>query len=154
MAGKLRNISIYAGTFLVVGALGQHPLRAFTTKQATFLASSNVSSGSFQDANTSNFNQNELLSLAASNLEEITPDSEVTEMTIDDGTTRYIHSFQSEKLAVSAVQPETYTHPYSNRWADVNSPPPRRRVPEPSALLGLIAIASLFGTQQLLMKRS
>ena len=154
MVDKLKKISIYVATFAVVGTLGQHPLRAFTTEQATFLASTNVSGGSFQDANISNFNQNELLSLAASNLEEITPDSEVTEMTIDDGTTRYIHSFQTEKLAVSAVQPETYTHPYSNRWADVNSPPPRRRIPEPSALLGLIAIASLFGTQRLLMKRN
>jgi hypothetical protein len=154
MVDKLKKISIYVGTFAVVGALGQHPLGAFTTEQATFLASSNVSSGSFQDINISNFNQNELLLLAASNLEEITPDNEVTEMTTDDGTTRYIHSFETEKLAVSAVQPETDTHPYSNRWADVNSPPPKRRIPEPSALVGLIAIASLFGTQQLLMKRN
>ncbi|NEU73238.1 PEP-CTERM sorting domain-containing protein [Hassallia byssoidea VB512170] len=84
----------------------------------------------------------QLLQKAESNIEEIIQASEVSSETID-GKTFYKYHGDTNK----AKNTDTYT----NTWKAPASPP-KRRIPEPSTILGLIAIASLFVTQRQKMK--
>ncbi|WP_029635267.1 PEP-CTERM sorting domain-containing protein [[Scytonema hofmanni] UTEX B 1581] len=86
----------------------------------------------------------QLLQKAESNIEEIIQASEVSNETID-GTTYYKYYVGDTKFKTK----ETLT--YTNTWKAPPSPP-KRRIPEPSTILGLIAIASLFVTQHQKMK--
>lgn len=86
----------------------------------------------------------QLLEKAESNIEEIIQASEVSNETID-GKTFYKYYLGDTKSKTK----ETLT--YTNTWKAPASPP-KRRIPEPSTILGLIAIASLFVTQRKKMK--
>lgn len=86
----------------------------------------------------------QLLQKAESNIEEIIQASEVSSETID-GKTFYKYYLGDTKSKTK----ETLT--YTNTWKAPASPP-KRRIPEPSTILGLIAIASLFVTQRKKMK--
>jgi hypothetical protein len=86
----------------------------------------------------------QLLQKAESNIEEIIQASEVSSETID-GKTFYKYQLGDTKSKTK----ETLT--YTNTWKAPASPP-KRRIPEPSTILGLIAIASLFVTQRQKMK--
>jgi hypothetical protein len=77
----------------------------------------------------------QLLQKAESNIEEITQASEVSNETID-GTTYYKYYVGDTKFRTK----ETLT--YTNTWK-APALPPKRRIPEPSTILGLIAIASI-----------
>ncbi|GAB1538764.1 hypothetical protein NUACC21_14280 [Scytonema sp. NUACC21] len=58
--------------------------------------------------------------------------------------------------AQAQVNPETDTITYTTTWAPVvtqRDTPVRRRVPEPSSILGLVAVFGLFATQGQLMKK-
>jgi hypothetical protein len=77
----------------------------------------------------------QLLQKAENNIEEITQASEVSNETIN-GTTYY-------KYYVGDIKSKTKeTLTYTNTWKAPPSPP-KRRIPEPSTILGLIAIASI-----------
>ncbi|MGI2905928.1 PEP-CTERM sorting domain-containing protein [Tolypothrix sp. VBCCA 56010] len=86
----------------------------------------------------------QLLQKAESNIQEITQASEVSNEIID-GKTFYRYHLGDTKYKTK----ETLT--YTNTWKAPASPP-KRRIPEPSTILGLIAIASLFVTQRQKMK--
>jgi hypothetical protein len=86
----------------------------------------------------------QLLQKAESNIGEIIQASEVSNETID-GTTFYKYDVGD----INSKTKETLT--YTNTWKAPASPP-KRRIPEPSTILGLIAIASLFVTQRQKMK--
>jgi len=88
----------------------------------------------------------QLLEKTETNIEEITQASKVSNETID-GTTYYKYYVGDTKYKTK----ETLT--YTNTWKAPPSPP-KRRIPEPSTILGLIAIASLFVTQHQLQKKS
>ena len=88
----------------------------------------------------------QLLEKAESNIEEIVQASEVSNETID-GKTYYKYYVGDTKFKTKE------TLKYTNIWKAPASPP-KRRIPEPSAILGLIAIASLFVTQRQKMKIS
>jgi hypothetical protein len=81
----------------------------------------------------------QLLQKAESNIEEIIQASEVSSETID-GKIFYKYDFEDTKYRTK----NTLT--YTNTWKAPVSPP-KRRIPEPSTILGLIAIAGLFVTQ-------
>ncbi|MDF2387918.1 hypothetical protein JMG10_41130 [Nostoc ellipsosporum NOK] len=151
MVGNLRKIGICALTFAVIGVLEQRPLWALTTAStsATLLTEIYPDVGSYQAANThsigevtdkSNLETNELILLAKRNTEEISQASQVTQVTVDDTTRYYI---TQEPTATQ----ENYTPSYRNIFAKVTNAPRKRKVPEPSALLGLIAMIGYFGTQ-------
>ena len=86
----------------------------------------------------------QLLEKAQSNIQQITEYRKVSNETID-GTTYYKYYVGDTKFKTK----ETLT--YTNTWK-APVPPPKRRIPEPSTILGLIAIASLFVTQHQKMK--
>ncbi|WP_089125899.1 PEP-CTERM sorting domain-containing protein [Tolypothrix sp. NIES-4075] len=88
----------------------------------------------------------QLLQKLESNIQEITQASEVSNEIID-GKTFYKYHLGDTKSKTK----ETLT--YTNTWKAPASPP-KRKIPEPSTILGLIAIASLFVTQQRKMKIS
>jgi hypothetical protein len=77
----------------------------------------------------------QLLEKTESNIGEIIQASEVSNETID-GTTYYKYYVGDTKSRTK----ETLT--YTNTWKAPPSPP-KRRIPEPSTILGLIAIASI-----------
>jgi hypothetical protein len=77
----------------------------------------------------------QLLEKTESNIGEIIQASEVSNETID-GTTYYKYYVGDTKFRTK----ETFT--YTNTWKAPASPP-KRRIPEPSTILGLIAIASI-----------
>ncbi|MBW4478110.1 MAG: hypothetical protein KME54_14890 [Tolypothrix brevis GSE-NOS-MK-07-07A] len=77
----------------------------------------------------------QLLEKTESNIGEIIQASEVSNETID-GTTYYKYYVGDTKSRTK----ETLT--YTNTWKAPASPP-KRRIPEPSTILGLIAIASI-----------
>ncbi|MBH8565708.1 hypothetical protein I8748_26635 [Nostoc sp. CENA67] len=151
MAGNLKKIGICALTFAVIGVLCQRPLWALTTAStpATLLTKIYLDVDSHQAANTlsigevtdeSNLEANELILLAKRNTEEISQVSQVTEVRVDDTTRYYI---TQEPTATQ----QTYTPLYRNTLAKVTNAPRKRKVPEPSALVGLIAMIGWFGTQ-------
>lgn len=80
----------------------------------------------------------QLLQKAGTNIQEIIQASEVSSQTID-GKTFYKYHVDTN------ISQNTDT--YTNTWKEPASPP-KRRIPEPSTILGLIAIASLFVTQR------
>ncbi|MCV3217560.1 PEP-CTERM sorting domain-containing protein [Plectonema radiosum NIES-515] len=86
----------------------------------------------------------QLLQKAQSNIGEIIQASEVSNETID-GKTFYKYDVGD----TNSKTKETLT--YTNTWKAPASPP-KRRIPEPSTILGLTAIASLFVTQRQKMK--
>lgn len=86
----------------------------------------------------------QLLQKAESNIQEITQASEVSNEIID-GKIFYKYHLGDTKSKTK----ETLT--YTNTWKPPASPP-KRKIPEPSTILGLIAIASLFVTQRKKMK--
>jgi len=92
---------------------------------------------------TSGNQVSQLLQKAESNIEEITQASEVSNEIID-GKTFY-------KYQLGDTNINKNTHTYTNTWKAPASPP-KRKIPEPSTILGLIAIASLFVTQRKKMK--
>ncbi|MBD2494121.1 hypothetical protein [Nostoc sp. FACHB-280] len=72
------------------------------------------------------------------------------EVTEDENHTSPNHDYTPSLIPTSKSDApvSSYIPPYSNRWANLNSTNPSpRRVPEPSVLLGLIAIASCLGMQ-------
>jgi hypothetical protein len=91
---------------------------------------------------TSGNQVSQLLQKAESNIEEIIQASEVSSETIDGKTFYKYHG---------DTNINKNTHTYTNTWKAPASPP-KRRIPEPSTILGLIAIASLFVTQRKKMK--
>jgi hypothetical protein len=86
----------------------------------------------------------QLLQKAESNIQEITQASEVSSEIIDGKTFYKYHG---------DTNINKNTHTYTNTWKAPASPP-KRKIPEPSTILGLIAIASLFVTQRQKMKIS
>lgn len=164
---QTRFIAIFV---TVVGLMiAANPASAFSFKTENFIRNSSVNS--LDDNHTSlnlelplNLNQvrpydfdtqrilagkhttgnevSQLLQKAESNIEEVIQASEVSNETID-GKTFYKYYVGHNKAK------ETLT--YTNTWKEPASPP-KRRIPEPSTILGLIAIASLFLTQQRKMK--
>lgn len=152
IASNLKRISICALTFVVIGVLDQHPVKALTTAltPATLLTESYLDVGSSLTANTlsdreitekSNSQANELILLAKVNTDEIIQASQVTEVTVNETTRYYINQ-------ESVGTQQTYTPAYRNTYANITNAPSKRKVPEPSALLGLIAIIGWLGTQR------
>lgn len=84
----------------------------------------------------------QLLQKAESNIEEITQASEVSNEIIDGKTFYKYHG---------DTNINKNTHTYTNTWKAPASPP-KRKIPEPSTILGLIAMGSLFVTQRKKMK--
>ncbi|MBE9004068.1 hypothetical protein IQ259_03255 [Fortiea sp. LEGE XX443] len=142
MVSSIVKISIYATSFAVISVLGQHPLWAFSN--------TSLRNNSPQATDTSNSTENDLLLRAARNIEVMNSKPEATEETIDSTNHYYSPSFIPEQTStVSAAPLSTYIHPYSNKWTNLSSASPqKRKVPEPSVMLGLIAIASWFGIQR------
>ncbi|MBU7586239.1 MAG: PEP-CTERM sorting domain-containing protein [Nostoc sp. TH1S01] len=125
MASSVVKISLYAASFVLIGALGQHSVWGFS--------------------NTSSLEQEQ----ATSQL-EVTED----EQNIVSPNHYYTPSLIPQQPTTRSDAPvSSYIPPYSNRWANLNSASPRpRRVPEPSLLLGLMAIAGCVGMQRQLKK--
>jgi len=94
------------------------------------------------DKYTTDNQVSQLLQKAGTNIQEIIQASEVSSQTID-GKTFFIYRGDTN------ITPNTHT--YTNTWKAPTSPP-KRTIPEPSTMLGLIAIASLFVTQRQKMK--
>ncbi|MBD0261724.1 MAG: PEP-CTERM sorting domain-containing protein [Tolypothrix sp. Co-bin9] len=91
------------------------------------------------DFNKQRINEvSQLLQKAETSIQEIIQASEVSSETID-GKTFFIYHGDTN------ITPNTHT--YTNTWKAPASPP-KRKIPEPSTILGLIAIASLFVTQR------
>ncbi|WP_146033978.1 hypothetical protein [Nostoc cycadae] len=115
------KISVCALSFAVIGTLGQQPLWAFS--------------------NTS----------IAENVEEMNFQSEATEdgKNIDSTHHYYTPSLIPQQPSTTSAAPlSTYIQPYSNSWTNLKSASPRpRKVPESSAVLGLMAISGWFGIQ-------
>jgi hypothetical protein len=86
------------------------------------------------DKYTTDNQVSQLLQKAGTNIQEIIQASEVSSQTID-GKTFYKYHGNTN------ITPDTHT--YTNTWKAPASPP-KRRIPEPSTILGLIAIASLL----------
>jgi hypothetical protein len=151
IASNLKKISICALTFVVIGVLDQHSVRALTTAStpATLLTESYLDVGSSLTGNTlsvgevtdeSNSQTNELILLGFSKTDEIIQASQVTQVTVD-ATSYYI-------TKESAATQQTYTPAYRNTYANITNASSKRKVPEPSTLLGLIALISWFATQR------
>ncbi|BBD59846.1 hypothetical protein NIES2109_26370 [Nostoc sp. HK-01] len=119
MASSVVKISVCALSFAVIGTLGQQPLWAFS--------------------NTS----------IAENVEEMNFQSEATEDAKNSTNHYYTPSLIPQQPSTTSAAPlSTYIHPYSNSWTNLKSASPRpRKVPESSAVLGLMAIAGWFGIQ-------
>jgi hypothetical protein len=93
-----------------------------------------------------------LLQTAATKIEEIVQASEVLQVTIDD-TITYRYNINTTKSEARDAVPKLYAGPYSNIWTPATSAPPKKEIPEPSLILGLIAVSGLFMTQHQLRKR-
>jgi len=134
MVSNILKLSICAVSFAVMGTLGQQSVWAFSN--------TSLLENSSQAADTSNSAENNLLLRNVRNIEVMNSKPEIADY--------YTPSFIPESSsAVSAAQLSTYIPPYSNRWANLSTASPRpRKVPEPSAVLGLMAIASWLGMQQ------
>ncbi len=136
MASKLQKIGICAVIFAStsIGLSGHRPLWALTPSPdiGSFPKANTLNDGKITDA------RNELPLLANLKELEIITVSESTVMT--DNATRYYITKQP------AVQ-QTYTLPYRNIWTQQSNLPRKRKVPEPSVIVGLIAMVSWLGTQ-------
>lgn len=152
MASNLKKIGICALTFVAIGVLEQRPLWALTiaSTQVTSIPESSSDFNRSQKVNLlrdgeityeTNTAENELLSLAKGNVDKIIQASEVSVVQIDEQTHYYI----TQKPAIAQ---QTFTPSYSNVWAKQDDLPPRRKVPEPSAILGLIAMLGWFKIQR------
>ncbi|RCJ39639.1 hypothetical protein A6770_11135 [Nostoc minutum NIES-26] len=152
MAGNFKKISICTLTFIVIGVLEQAPVLALTiaSTQATSITESSpgvsgsqvvnvLSNGEITDE--TNSEKNELLLLATRNMEEIIQASEVSVVTIDETTRYYI-------AQTPVTKQDTFTPAYRNVWVKPNDVPPKRKVPEPSTVLGLMSMIGWFGTQR------
>lgn len=93
------------------------------------------------DKDTTANSVSQLLQKTDSNIQTIIQASEVSQRTID-GTTFYKYYSTTKD-----------TNLYTNTWKAPASPP-KRKIPEPSTIIGLIAIACLFRSQRQLLKRS
>ncbi|MBH8556209.1 hypothetical protein I8751_28535 [Nostocaceae cyanobacterium CENA357] len=141
MASNFKNISICATIFTFIGVLEHRPLWALTTP----LTKTRPDIGSSQGVDTLNVGEvtdtkNELLLLAKRNIQEIIPASE-SNVVISNATRSYYIAKQS------ASQQQTYTLSYRNIWTQQNNLLRKRKVPEPSAIVGLIAMVSWLKTQ-------
>jgi hypothetical protein len=133
MASNLLKISIFVATLAVIGALEQRPLWASNTY---------VSSPDLEESDDATDNSYDLLLRAARNLEEMNSQGEVNEETVDDTNNYYSSQLPTP---ISSAPLATYVHPYSNKWTQLNSAlVQRRKIPEPSMLVGLIAIFGWF----------
>ncbi|MCC5638896.1 PEP-CTERM sorting domain-containing protein [Nostoc sp. CHAB 5844] len=146
MVSDILKLSICAVSFVVIGALGQQPLWAFSNTP--------LIDNSSQATNTSNSAENDLLLRATRNIEVMNSKPEVAHEEMESTNHDYTPSFiPKQPTTVSAAPLSTYIHPYSNRWANLSSTSLRpRQVPEPSTMLGLIAIAGWFGIQHKIKK--
>lgn len=88
----------------------------------------------------------QLLQKTDSNIQTIIQASEVSQRTID-GTTFYKYYLGNAKSISKDA------NLYTNTWKAPASPP-KRKIPEPSTIIGLIAMGCLFRTQRQLIKRS
>ena len=98
------------------------------------------------DKDTTANSVSQLLQKTDSNIQTIIQASEVSQRTID-GTTFYKYYLGNAKSITKDA------NLYTNIWKAPASPP-KRKIPEPSTIIGLIAIACLFRTQRQLIKRS
>ncbi|MEA5502538.1 PEP-CTERM sorting domain-containing protein [Halotia wernerae UHCC 0503] len=145
MASNLKKIGICAAIFAFIGALKHRPLWALTTP----MTETPPDIGSYQDADTlnareitdtSNLVSNELLLLANRNIKEMIPASESTVVT--DNATRYYITKQP------SGQKQAYKLSYRNIWTQQSNLPRKRKVPEPSVIVGLGAMVGWLGTQR------
>lgn len=125
MVSNLIKISICATSFVVIGALGQHPLWAFNDSLLTQTYSTN-----------SDADQPEVPEAGDHSEDANSPNLSLEQPT-----------------GMSAAHVSTYMKPYTNKFFSGTSPR-KRKIPEPSALIGLIAIAGCLGMQQRKMKKS
>ncbi len=137
MASKLKKISIFTAIFAFIGVSGHRPLWALTT--------TNPDIDSYQQVDTLDIGEitdasNNLLLLANRNLKEIIPTSESTVVT--DNATRYYITKQPTS------QQQAYILSYRNIWTLQSNLPRRRKVPEPPAIVGLLAMLGWLGTQR------
>lgn len=129
----MKKISSYALIITVIGAIS-----ATIPAQAASLIQNTINDEQITATNTTNeeFNlEGSLLQEAQSAIAQLDQKRLVTEVTNDD-TNFYIYRSSNS----SDVPPELSAGSYNNR----QTPPPRRKVPEPSMATGLIAAASLF----------
>jgi hypothetical protein len=92
--------------------------------------------------------------LAQPYLTNSNPDqSEVTEDVTESETTDSPELNIEQFVGRSAAHVSTYTEPYSNAFTENSSASPRKRkIPEPSAVIGLMAIAGWLGMQRKIKK--
>ncbi|WGV24519.1 hypothetical protein [Halotia branconii] len=134
MASKFPKIVFCAVIFAStsIGLSGHRPLRALTPPLdiVSSLEANTLNDGEITDA--SDLEGNELLLLASRNIKEITPASESNVVT--DNATRYYITKQS------ASQRQAHILSYRNIWTQQSNLPHKRKVPEPSVIVGLIAM--------------
>jgi hypothetical protein len=138
MGANINKIGIYTSIFVVIGAIATAPAQANSLQN--FTSDTNNLDKNNQDNDIGDLTQNELLQGAKRQLEEITEASNFAQNTVD-RTTYYIYN-------TSPSQDDTQTSIYTNTWKPAD-PPPKRKIPEPSALLGLIAISGWLTIQRL-----
>jgi hypothetical protein len=133
MASNLKKISTCAAVFAFIGGLGHRPAWALTSS----LTETHPGISSYQDVDTvvRNLESNELLLLANRNIKEIILASESTVVT--DNISKQ-----------PAGQQQTYTLAYRNTWTQQSNLPRRRKVPESSVIVGLVAMVGWLGTQR------
>ncbi len=138
MAGTIKKIGNYGLIITVIGAITAAPAKAV-----------NLIGSTTEELNIDQINkleplQEELLKEAQTSVNAAIKASEITEETVNG---KKIYNYQPRNTSDIAIQTQPYTTIYSNVWKAPELPPPRK-VPEPSALLGLITIAGLFFTQR------
>jgi hypothetical protein len=127
MVSHFVKTAIFTTTLVLFSALEQRPLWAFSNIYPSVTSSNNA------DESTD-----------ASNTDEAT-----------ESTNNYYspNSVTEQSNPVSAAPVSTYTPAYTTTWANLSSSlPQRRKVPEPSVMLGLIAIATTLKIQRQMKK--
>ncbi|MBH8574747.1 hypothetical protein I8752_17300 [Nostocaceae cyanobacterium CENA369] len=151
MAVNLQKIGICVLTLVAIGVLQQRPVWALTTAsaQAISITENSLDVNSSQIAHLqsmeettgeSNSKTNELLLLAERNIEKIIQNNQVSMVTLDETTRYYV-------AQTPAATQDSFIPSYRNVWVKLNDAPIRRKVPEPSALLGLVAMVGWLVTQ-------
>ncbi|MFH7030552.1 MAG: PEP-CTERM sorting domain-containing protein [Heteroscytonema crispum UTEX LB 1556] len=156
MGANINKIGIYTSIVVAIGAIATAPAQA--TSLQNFTSDTNNFDGNNQDKTdtsnlitTNDLTKDQLLQEAKRNVEQITEASNFTQNTVD-GTTYYIYNSppsQDDTTDPGNKQPQTSI--YTNTWKSAE-PAPRRKIPEPSALLGLIAISGWLTIQRLKKK--
>jgi hypothetical protein len=153
MGVKNHKIGIYTSIVVAIGAIATAPAQAnslqnFTSDTNNFDEKNQEQTDNSDLITTNDLTKDELLQGVKRDVEEITEASNFTQYTIGDTTYYKYYSPPSPDDTTDSGNRQPEINIYTNTWKPAD-PPAKRKIPEPSALLGLIAISGWLIIQRL-----